>query len=77
MEAGEESDDSSSSSSHSVDQLNDFRERWQQEIEHKTANLRKTKVQKPNVTDDIDENEQKVHLTVFGLYPKRFFLRIL
>lgn len=62
MEAGDESDDcSSSSSSPSVDPLDDFREKWQQEIEFKTAMPRRSRIMKSDIGSDTEGDEEKVN----------------
>lgn len=66
MDAANESDSDSSSSSsiNSVDALNDFREKWQQEIENKTAHFPKEKTKKRAALTDqrsIDGTEEKVY----------------
>lgn len=62
MDAGDESDESSSISSlSSVDPLDDFREKWQQEIENKAVRSGETKISKLLLSPGaVDGDEEKV-----------------
>lgn len=78
MDIGDESDDSSTSSLPYVDPLDDFRDKWQQEIENKSNQSRNVRTVKQLLSPDaVNGDEEKVLITFdYGTKSKNSLLKL-